>query len=77
MNDKCPCKDCITYAMCRLQIRSMYNPDVTRFSISKKCKVLMKYIEVDLQGYDREIDVARKLFGIGTIKDQYGKHHGK
>lgn len=51
----------------------MDNPDVTRFSISKECVALMKYIQVELEGYDEEIDATRKLFGMGTIKDQYGK----
>lgn len=72
--DKCPCKDCITYAICRLQVRSMHNPDVTRFSISKQCVALMTYIEVELEGHEEEINVTRKLFGIGTISEQYDKY---
>lgn len=61
-----PCKQCISFAICKIQINDMETPDVTHFSIARDCETLRKYIGHD-PGVRPRIDVTRKLFGIGTL----------
>ena len=69
MIKKCPCENCITFPICRNQIRNMQNPDVTQFSGKKPCELLEEYVYADSNNDSNEIeiDIARDLFGIGKL----------
>jgi hypothetical protein len=69
---KCPCKECITYAMCRVQVRGMINPNVSQLSIKKDCELLLNYLRITKDhicenGNETFIDVARRQFGLSGL----------
>jgi len=71
MNTKCPCEQCITFPICRNQIRDMRSPDVTLFSGKKPCHLLQDYVYGEPHGVNEiEIDTARDLFGIGRLYER-------
>jgi len=70
--DKCPCKECITYAMCRVEVRRMINPNVTYLSNIKDCDLLMKYLRITKdhsceKDNEKFIDIARRQFGLTVL----------
>ena len=70
---KIPCEECISYAICNVQIKQMKVPDVTRFSLNKGCDRLQKFIrlyEKDGQHSvfnSREISETRKFFKLSEL----------
>ena len=69
---KVPCEQCISFAICNVQIKEMKEPDVTQFSMKMNCDNLKGYIRLGVKGdhatYNRvEIANARKLFGLGRV----------
>lgn len=71
LSKKCPCEQCISFAICNAQINSMNIPDVTRHSIERNCEILMEYIKADTRHDNGPlVDKTRKLFGLRLL---YGK----
>lgn len=70
-DNKCPCKDCITYAMCRAEVRGMVNPNVSQLGIRKKCEPLLNYLRISgskcESGNELFIDTARRAFGLERL----------
>ena len=66
MNES-PCKQCISFAICKVQINIMEIPDVTQFSIARDCKTLVEYIRGDSDGIMGRVNIARKTLGIGVL----------
>lgn len=68
---KCPCKKCITYAICRVRVREMVNPNVSQLSHISDCQLLKRYLKIHKQGVrsrnEKFIDAARKAFGLSEL----------
>ncbi len=64
---KCPCEQCISFAICKVQINDMNMPDVTQFSIARDCETLIEYIRGRSDGIRERVDIARKTLGIGVL----------
>jgi len=69
---KCPCEECITYAICRVEVRRMINPNVSQLSLIKECELLMKYLRIARdhsceKGNEKFIDIARRQFGLSGL----------
>lgn len=62
-----PCKQCISYAICKIQINDMETPDVTQFSMARDCEPLGRYISGASDSIRVRIDEARKTLGIGAL----------
>jgi hypothetical protein len=66
MNKKCPCKGCISYAICNTKLKEMERPDVVKLSERAKCFDLRDYL------YDAPsmlpIRKTRVLFNLSPIK---------
>jgi len=62
-----PCKQCISFAICKGQINDMETPDVTQFSIARDCESLREYINDTSDGIRVRVDSARKTLGIGAL----------
>lgn len=62
-----PCKQCISFAICKVQINDMKIPDVTQFSMARDCEVLREYINGASDGVRVRVDSARKTLGIGAL----------
>ena len=74
--NRCPCEQCITFVICMIQVRNMKQPDITQFSGKKPCQLLQDYIydgrgKGNPIGNELKIDATRKLFGIGTLCENY------
>ena len=72
MKNKCPCEECITYAMCRAEVRRMPNPNVSQLSDIKQCEPLRKYLRINKphgceSGNEKFIDTARITFGLSGL----------
>ena len=69
---KCPCKECISLAICYNKIREMEDPDVISFAVyERSCRSLRKY----LKGSSRKtahgtykILKTRRMFGLKESK---------
>lgn len=75
-----PCEECISFAICNVQIKQKYPKDVTQFSLIKNCEMLQDYIGIHRLKIGehsilnrKEIANARKLFGLEPVfpKDKY------
>ncbi len=68
---KCPCMECISFAICNTNIRKMLKPDVCQHSILRKCKELKAYINIYAESESEmdisNIDDARRIFGLSII----------
>ncbi len=68
---KCPCEQCISFAICNAQINSMNIPDVTRHSMDRECESLMQYIRANTRSDNGSlVDNTRRLFGLGLLYDE-------
>ena len=71
MDIKCPCEECISFAICNSNIRKMHRPDVCQHSLSRKCKELQEYISVFAESESEmdisNIDNTRLIFGLPII----------
>lgn len=71
---KSPCKECITFAVCNMEIKQMPSPDVTQFSMSKDCDMLQSFLRLNLTREEHfitnksQIRAARKAFGLPAVK---------
>ena len=43
---KCPCEECITYAMCNARLKEMTRPEICVLAKEVDCKVLISYINL-------------------------------
>lgn len=71
MMNKCPCIECISFAICNTNIRNMPKPDVCQHAILRKCKELKVYINIYAEK-DSDLDIlnidnARRIFGLSII----------
>ena len=65
---KCPCEECISFAICKIEVNSMETPDVTQHSMARQCETLMQYIRIkDRRLYEPKVVITRKLFGLDAI----------
>ena len=68
---KCPCEECISFAICNSSIRIMARPDVCQHSLSRKCKELQAYINIYAESESEmdlsNIDNTRRIFGLPVI----------
>jgi hypothetical protein len=62
---KCPCKECISYAICNAKLKAMEEPDVVKLSVRVKCNSLMDYIYVPTMHTIRK---TRVLFNLPPTK---------
>ena len=63
--NKCPCEQCISYAICYARIREIEIPDVVMYSGRRKCTDLRDYL------FSKEKDRVMKtriVFGLPKIK---------
>jgi len=65
---KCPCKNCITYIMCKNRLYDdRPDPQVSR--LSKSCPILNEFIQNDRSMYSRvSINLARFTFDLCTVE---------
>ena len=69
--NKCPCEQCISYAICNAQVNSMNIPDVTGYSIERNCEALMQYIKVNTRCDNGAlVDNTRRLFGLRLLYEK-------
>ena len=69
-----PCKECISFAICRQRIKEWTNPpDVTTYSKMIDCKRISHYVR-DHFINNTEVVKARNLFGLTTKKGWHIKH---
>ncbi len=66
MNES-PCKQCISFAICKVQIKGMKSPNVTQFSAMRNCEILKEYVYMDHPGAGMRIDSARIALGLGAL----------
>lgn len=69
---KIPCKECITFAICKQKIKTMYRPDLNNYSRLIKCGMLIEYInqakdDNKLETYKDLINEARIFFNLNPI----------
>lgn len=74
--NKCPCIDCITFAMCNTRLKEMLHPEVCELSKLVDCDELKTFIGVSKSGgkvmsysylsYDM-VDKARSVFGLSPV----------
>ena len=67
---KCPCKKCISFAICNSIIKDMKVPDVSRLSLDKDCYALKDFLGMDLSDrrlIKEDISTARKIFGLKDL----------
>jgi hypothetical protein len=64
--NKCPCEECISFAICNARIKEMEDPDVTRFSFNVDCDLLLDYINPEL-----EPTAYYVVYNIGNEKFRY------
>ena len=70
METKCPCKQCISFAICNSMIKEMVIPDITNHSVFKDCSDLHNYIgannkdAIHTDTHRKEINITRKIFGV-------------
>lgn len=77
---KCPCEECISLAICNGIIKSMENPDITRFTIKKKCRDLTDFLNIYEQAltkgfpegssrleYKKKVNKARVIFKLELL----------
>ena len=64
--DKCPCEECISFAICNSVMRNI--EDVTHLAIERDCTMLSKYVlEEDHNIYFKKINIARKLYNLPLV----------
>ena len=68
---KCPCVECISFAICNTNIRKMLKPDICQHSILRKCAVLKAYINIYAESESEmdisNIDNTRRIFKLSVI----------
>jgi len=76
---KCPCEECISFAICNAKIKSMHTPDISNFSSMIDCEILSEYIDAKplyyvsyeignkKVRYRARVDKTRTLFKISPI----------
>ena len=66
--NRCPCEECISFAICKIEVNAMKNPDVTQHSMARECEVLMQYIRIKNRKLNESAVIeARKLFGLDIM----------
>jgi len=68
--DKCPCEECISFAICYARIREVEIPDIIQYSAERGCEDLRKYV-FDTRGV--RITETRLLFGLPEKKPRKSK----
>ena len=67
---KCPCEECISFAICNSIIKDMEVPDVSHLSLDKDCYELKDFLGMDLSDrklFKKDINTARKIFGLKDL----------
>jgi hypothetical protein len=70
---KCPCKECISYAICNSIINDMDSPEVKRLADIRHCLDLFHYLN-----YEKPFEISRLLstneaeIRINTTRQLYG-----
>ncbi len=70
MQYKCPCEDCISFAICSIELKASYI-NVTLYSEIRQCYDLQEYLGVDKENrrplYQDQINTTRKLYGLPPV----------
>lgn len=70
---KCPCEQCISFAICKMELRA-FTPNVSSYSEIRNCHDLQNYLGVHDHKmnrrslYQHQINVARKLYGLVPMR---------
>ena len=64
--NKCPCEECITNAICRIQAKR--NGDVINFCWRKNCYQLAKYLSIHSLWSSNRILETREVLGLPSYK---------
>lgn len=70
---KCPCEQCISYAICNAKLKEMSIPEICTLTKEINCEALKDYIKLLDQlnvRYDR-IDHTRTLFNLKPVNGYY------
>jgi len=67
-----PCKDCITFAICRLQIKSPHSYEKILKYLYPKCSLIKEYTRPD---WDTEINLNKSQHAMQRVI--YFLEHGK
>jgi len=67
---KCPCEECISFAICNIEIKTYAIPEVCLLSKRVKCDALKDYVGITLQQVNyKEVDNARVIFGLKPVNE--------
>jgi hypothetical protein len=69
---KCPCEECISFAICNAQIKSMGIPSVINHAIYKKCSTLHKFMKLNAEKSftkfnQTEVNYTRMIFKLPQL----------
>ena len=67
---KCPCEQCISFAICNSIIRDKEVPDVSQHSLDKDCYELQQFLGMglgDRKLCKKDVNNARKIFGLKEL----------
>jgi hypothetical protein len=67
---KCPCEQCISFAICYAKIRELEIPDVVKYSAKRGCRDLRNYVYGMVKG---RVAITRLLFGLPKKKPRKPK----
>ena len=79
---KCPCEECISYAICNSMVKAMNTPDVCQLSIYKNCPDLKVYLNVHEADHNStyedscRINYTRDIFGLDSLPNFYIRKNG-
>lgn len=79
---KCPCEECVSFAICNSTIKDMTVPTIANLSTTRGCNELLEFIHMNKKGYvyvhsnKREINIARRLFGLKLLKQRHFQQRG-
>ena len=74
---KCPCEECISFAICNIEVKGMKPIDVISLALHKNCLALYEFLNLDRLDDDEhltvfnqeEINYTKKLFKTPALID--------
>lgn len=75
MQDKVPCKDCVTYAVCNAQVKGLKiaTRNTIAILLANKCSALMKYLNArdTTNGRAYDVDQMKQVLTTFGVYDEY------
>lgn len=79
-----PCKECISFVLCKIRIKEMDSPDITIFSQNIECKRIKEFIDyIDSPEFHQDenrvlknmkaINKARDVFDLPSVMIDYNR----